>query len=756
MEKFDLPDFEKTRVAYFAKGLNENLGICEQSNLTAAKCKPLPKWREGDFRQFIGWNGNVRTLFRIERFINGTWETISNWKSDPVKVEIRKEDLEEGGVKIYETRSDEKELEILTDLNGYYHSISGPALDLKGRSKVYALNGWILRQENWEFWRENSDWARILEGYLKISKRDGVQFIPDEEELYLTGRLVEMADGKEVAGRHIKYGWFLNSCLSSMVDLGLKIDREGNGEFHGLQLDRAGLEKINEVNSFDNLSEGDLGWLGGQLYRKIGGKIEKWVGKWLEMDRAPWKPESYVKRLRNLKKLAGTGELSYKDGMICWNGDYVFAWHEIIQEEKEFHEMLKSLKGPNKIGKITLTPEQKKLWTEDCDFSKEKSYYGTENLCESWHKNKLLHREDGPAFTNLETGAEVYYLNGFKLTPEQFGKINKIGVWFSGKQRYLDQDKTAEVPDKIINYMDDNLVISPGRKGFRHSLEEPRMFIWENGKVEYSYFIWGQEYSYDAWRTMAKKVRLLESWPGFSYEFLKKGEAPRMAVPGHQLSLEDLEQLSLEELKEKISRVGEVLLTPEIKENYISEGGTAVDLEVERPFDLNNSMDRAQLLDNLKDYLEPNESAQKMLMAGVAELNSTLSTWHQVGYRMAAHQMGDRLCDLLALKWPKLKNLFLKGAGRALVYQAVGWFLLIHPDWRGNPKVFKLAAELRTEGLALIGCDLMEIIFGAVSDTFLDHIGSLELPEKINLTVPEKFFLEEKISLNVGKQILSS
>lgn len=985
--------FDSISVPYFADGINIQFGISELTVLGLRR-KPMPNPIEGDLRREVGKIGEKRITISEDRFVEGEWkrENFGQTTSNVLQIEQFK-DLEDGCEKLIETRTGNVQIEYRTKDN-WFSSWDGPAIihsiDSKVKNEVYALNGWLLSKENWEYWRNHrEEWDCVLAGYEGLAK-GGILFTPDLEEPYLTGKFMD----KDGSISYLRYGKCVDSNLNCLIEAGLKIDRFGEGilgevKFSKAELEQIGLKiqkfkelgfkvdrlgqairmtkgstffelnipqlrcislenilntvitlngcnlsledfaKITEVGVFIKGKKRYLDYkctqvVPDQVITYIDGvlRINHYRGGFIHSLDLPiliykadgtWEEKYYIwgreyslegwrkmgERIRYLEEKGGFGIYHFPS-----SGDFptvqVFG-RSIGMEELETIS-LEKLKNPEKkIGGIVLTEEMKKLWVEGINQKKEgKSYFGTDQLCEVWSRNRLFHRDDGPAFSNLTTGNKEYYLNGRSLTEEQFKLLNRVGVWGNHTgRRYLEPEHLHLVQDLIISYIRNNLIYSYNRDGFRHSLDHPRLEILPDGKVENTYFIWGQEYNKENWKTLGDKLRYLEALPGFSY--IPQGDLePDLQIGNRRLTMAKVKSLSLDELLgsgdfylksfsclwsakkaelRKNPKIGLsetqwdllrvspgdtntfyffdpaeglsvqdlelingnsgngkqlILFADHLDKRYILDGhfhntaGPALCIysaKTRNNSDLNyylygfhmpfeqwekkkdwpewkiklscgdlkdkegnwtdemwenlthstfyhfgdphlsfnldglknlnhhkNEPARAQFLDNLKNCLEPGE-AQEVLTAGVMELNSQLSTWAQVGYRMAAHQIGDRLCDFLALKFPKLKSLFKKGSGRALVYQAVGWFLMIHPEWRENPKIFKLAAELRTEGLALIGYDLIEIIFSAVSETFFEQINGLEIPEQKELDVPESFFMEKKILVDLVNQV---
>ena len=144
----------------------------------------------------------------------------------------------------------------------------------------------------------------------------------------------------------------------------------------------------------------------------------------------------------------------------------------------------------------------------------------------------------------------------------------------------------------------------------------------------------------------------------------------------------------------------------------------------------------------------------------VEEVAQELSVWEEAGYRVAAQQIGSKLCDFIQRQAPKTKKFLASPWGRALVYQALGWLLLAHPTWKHNPKILKLSAELRIEGLALAGEDL----FTTLLEFFLDAQEEMREVKEIqyqaknapieyegNIGTPE---MEEEVEL-LAEQVIS-
>jgi len=61
-----------------------------------------------------------------------------------------------------------------------------------------------------------------------------------------------------------------------------------------------------------------------------------------------------------------------------------------------------------------------------------------------WHLNNKLHREDGPAI-ELANGGKWWYLNGEKLTKEEFINRNSYKLVIDGKELTLSHNSFNEL-----------------------------------------------------------------------------------------------------------------------------------------------------------------------------------------------------------------------------------------------------------------------------------------------------------------------
>lgn len=102
----------------------------------------------------------------------------------------------------------------------------------------------------------------------------------------------------------------------------------------------------------------------------------------------------------------------------------------------------------------------------------------------------------------------------------------------------------------------------------------------------------------------------------------------------------------------------------------------------------------------------------------IEEVAQEMSEIAEAGYRVAAKQLGHRICTLICAKAPRAKDFLKTSLGKALVFQALGWILVGHPTWRENARVTKLATELRVEGLSIIGEDLIQSLLGFLLEAY--------------------------------------
>ena len=120
----------------------------------------------------------------------------------------------------------------------------------------------------------------------------------------------------------------------------------------------------------------------------------------------------------------------------------------------------------------------------------------------------------------------------------------------------------------------------------------------------------------------------------------------------------------------------------------------------------------------------------------LVEVAQEMSEMAEAGYRVAAKQLGRMVCHIIGTRAPAAQNFLKTPLGRALIFQAVGWILVAHPTWHNNERVAKLAAELRAEGLTIIGEDLIQSLLGWMLETS-QSADQIIRPEASNLVYEE-------------------